>query len=198
MPKRCRICSHPDIESINRAIAAGHTFKQIAAQFPELFANRPDSFLTDHRPHVLKRRRRRTTGKRLNPQAIAAEEIENLREVITKANQSGKIRDAIDGHSAMARYLGLLQPTGEKGGNGLAETPALTIVFRSPEEIEAARVEARSKILALEPDNAVIREQDQAASEIVPEPAAAPTEQAAQSTPENKNLATWAAFGEIV
>ncbi|HKV77394.1 MAG TPA: hypothetical protein VJP02_04605 [Candidatus Sulfotelmatobacter sp.] len=195
MPKPCRLCSHSKSEAIDKFIADGtHSYKDFQAAFPELATIHVSAWSRHRKDHITA-----TASEKEAQEFCSALSVKSLKKLnrsllscAKRAHAKGKTGDEITAYRQIAENQKQIREL-EQGGENEMAPPVINVHFRDPAEVELSRAEARAKIRALEPKNAVITEAEQAASGIVSQPAAQADQ--AESTERGNRFEVWEAMG---
>jgi len=193
MPKICKLCAHERRAEIDRFMLHGSSYRR----FRERFDLRSVSVYcwSRHKAHIADRVEAQASEPSGADQGQAFSfDASNLRGINRKlkvlavrAEKSGRPAHAIAAYAAMSRNLETLEKFAAKRAGNAVEAPTLNVIFRTPEEVEAARVQARAAIREADPENVVLRQLEDAEAGVLPVPEPQP-----QPKSKRGNLDVWA------
>jgi hypothetical protein len=194
----CGICTDPRRKAIDRFMARGLPYKAFHAKFPE-FSNdcwgRHKNHIVDKAAQVFEAVERAAKdgapGNEANLRHLLVAR-RKLHRLAAAAERSGRIAHAINAYAASARIDEILQRLRSTNGGAALSPPVINIAFRSVEEVELVRAQARQSIREIEPNNAVLTDLENAEAGVLPTPQPRPVETKAISA----NLTRWAALGK--
>jgi transposase-like protein len=134
MPRRCTVCDHPEIHSIDQALVSGESYRSVAKRFG-LSESAVYRHKTEHLPaHLLKARE-------VEEVAQADDLLEQVRHlqahalhILERAEKTGDLRTAL---AAISQSRGNLKLLGKLAGE-LDERPVVNLNF-SPEWLDSER-----------------------------------------------------------
>jgi hypothetical protein len=163
----CGICSHPRRHTIDNFMRRGLPFKQFHSKFPAF----SKGAWGRHKHHIAARAEAKIEADERRSDTVPLEEKDfreinrKLRTLAVRANRSGRLPYAINAYAAISRNLEAMQRLAAKNADSELPPPIITIVFRTPEEVEAERLRARDEIRAVDPENPILQDPD-----VVPQP----------------------------
>jgi hypothetical protein len=166
----CGICAAANRQTVEAFMRRGLPWSKFHAKFPKFTHSqwgRHKHHIAARAEAVIEADERRGKGASLEEKDFR-EINRKLRVLAVAANRSGRVPHAINAYAAISRNLEVMQRLGAKGSD--LPAPVITVVFRSPEEVEASRLRARDEIRAVDPGNAVLRDPEPrtALDEILP------------------------------
>jgi transposase-like protein len=135
MPRRCTVCDHPEIHSIDQALVSGAPYRSVAKRFG-LSESAVYRHKTEHLPaHLLKAREVEEVAQADD----LLEQVRNLQahalHILERAEKAGDLRTAL---AAISQARGNLELLGKLAGE-LDERPVVNLNF-SPEWLELRAV----------------------------------------------------------
>jgi hypothetical protein len=174
MARICALCSYPRRHTVESFMRRGLPYSQFHAKFPQF----SKSCWGRHKHHIAARAEAAIEAdERRGNDAVPLEEKDfreinrKLRTLAVRANRAGRVPHAINAYAAISRNLEVMQRLGAKNANSELPPPVLNVYFRSVEEVELARLQARQAIAQLDPENAVLGTLRDAEAGVVPRPA---------------------------
>ena len=135
MPRKCSICSHPDVEGINEALVVGETLRDIAGRFgisKSSLARHKDAHLPAH----LAKAQDAEEAAQADDLLSQIEDLRGQAQVIKdKAEKAGDLRTALQGIRELVRIVELLA----KLRGELDERPQINVLL-SPQWVEVRAV----------------------------------------------------------